>query len=101
MNNLDHSYVLQLNTEPTVEQLVEGHEKSTVLDLSKRGLKKVPKLDDVDHVKELNMDENLLQKIDNIESFLKIEKVHAAVSRSNEIIFKHTYFNLNSFRASI
>lgn len=60
-------------TEPTIEQL--GEQMSTVLDLSSKGLKKVPKLDGVQHIKEIILDENLLQKIDNIDSFLKIEKV--------------------------
>lgn len=76
--NLDHNYMLELNTptEPTIENLTEGQENSTILDLSKKGLKKVPKPDDVQHVKELILDENSLQKIDNIDSFLKVEKVH-------------------------
>lgn len=69
--------MLELNTptEPTVEQLVDGQEKSSILDLSKKGLKRVPKPDDAQHVKELILDENLLQKIDNVDSFLHIEKV--------------------------
>lgn len=66
---------LKTPTEPTVDQLVDDPKSSTVLDLSKKGLKKVPKIDDAQHVKELILDENLLHKIDNIESFLKIEKV--------------------------
>lgn len=62
--------------EPTVEQLVDDDQKSSaILDLSKKGLKKVPKTNDAQHVKELILDENLLHKIDNIDSFLKIEKV--------------------------
>lgn len=69
--------MLELNTptEPTLETLTEGQEKSTVLDLSKKGLRKVPKPDDAQHIRELMLDENLLQKIDNIESFLTVEKV--------------------------
>ena len=69
--------MLELNTptEPTIENLTEGQEKSTVLDLSKKGLRKVPKTDDAQHIRELILDENLLQKIDNIDSFLHIEKV--------------------------
>lgn len=69
--------MLELNTptEPTIENLTEGQENSTVLDLSKKGLRKVPKPDDAQHIRELLLDENLLQKIDNIESFLKVEKV--------------------------
>lgn len=67
--------MLELNT-PTEEKLNEAQTMSTILDLSKKGLKKVPKPDDAQHVKELILDENLLQKIDNIDSFLKIEKVN-------------------------
>ena len=74
---LDHSYMLELNTptEPSVDELMDDQKTSTVLDLSKKGLKKVPKPDDAQHVKELHLDENLLQKIDNVDAFLKIEKV--------------------------
>lgn len=72
--------MLELDTpalEPTVEQLVDDDQKSsTTLDLSNKGLKKVPKTNDAQHVKELILDENLLHKIDNIDSFLKIEKVY-------------------------
>lgn len=70
--------MLELNTptEPTIENLTEGQEKSiVVLDLSKKGLRKVPKQEDAQHIRELILDENLLQKIDNIESFLRVEKV--------------------------
>lgn len=69
--------MLELNTptEPSVEKLVDEQKSLSVLDLSKKGLKKVPKCDDAHHVKELILDENALQKIDNIDSFLKIEKV--------------------------
>lgn len=70
----DHSYMLDLTT-PTEEKLTEEQTMSTILDLSKKGLKKLPKPEDGQHVKELILDENLLQKIDNIDSFLKIEKV--------------------------
>lgn len=50
-------------------------DKKTVLDLSKKCLKKVPKQDDAQTVKVLLLDENELQKIDNIDSYLRIEKV--------------------------
>ncbi|XP_055303021.1 centrosomal protein of 97 kDa [Sitodiplosis mosellana] len=74
---MEHSYMLELNTptEPSVDKLVEDQKTSTVLDLSKTGLKKVPKPEDTQHVKELILDENLLQKIDNVDTFLKIEKI--------------------------
>lgn len=49
-------------------------EKQT-LDLSKQQLKKVPKQDDAQNIRKLILDENELQKIDNIDSYLKIETV--------------------------
>lgn len=66
--------MLELTT-PTEKKVIEAQKMSTVLNLSKKGLKKLPKPDDAQHVKELILDENSLQKIDNIDSFLKIEKV--------------------------
>ena len=47
----------------------------TVLDLSQQGLKKVPKVEDSQSIKHLILDGNELQKIDNIDSYLRIEKV--------------------------
>lgn len=70
----DHSYMLELNT-PSEEKLTESQKSSSALDLSNKGLKKVPKPDDAQNVKELILDDNALQKIDNIDSFLAIEKV--------------------------
>lgn len=49
--------------------------QATTLDLSKKGLKKVPKQDDAQNIKILILDDNDLQKIDNIDSYLRIEKV--------------------------
>lgn len=46
-----------------------------MLDLSKKGLKKIPKTEDSQSVRFLILDENDLQKIDNIDSYLRIEKV--------------------------
>lgn len=66
--------MLELNT-PTEEKLNDSQKMSSTLDLSKKGLKKVPKQEDAQHVRVLILDENQLQKIDNIDSFLKIEKV--------------------------
>jgi len=43
--------------------------------LSKQKLKKVPKQDDAHSIRQLVLDENELQKIDNIDSYLKIETV--------------------------
>lgn len=88
--DLDHSYVLELNTpteEPSMEKLVEDQKSSTVLDLSKKGLKKVPKPEDAQHVKELILDENSLQKIDNVDSFLKIEKVNKVIFNLYQLLF--------------
>lgn len=53
----------------------EHSEHGTILDLSKKGFKKVPKHDGAQNYKVLILDENELQKIDNIDSYLKIEKV--------------------------
>lgn len=55
--------------------------ESEVKDLSKRGLKKIPKTEDSQSVKVLLLDDNELQKIDNIDSFLKIEKVWWRLAR--------------------
>lgn len=65
--------MLELNT-PSEEKLTEKL-TSASLDLSGKGLKKVPKPEDAQSVKELKLDDNALQKIDNIDSFLRIEKV--------------------------
>ncbi|XP_053673897.1 uncharacterized protein LOC128724158 [Anopheles nili] len=45
------------------------------LDLAKKCLKKVPKMEDAQQYKVLILDDNELQKIDNIDSYLKIEKL--------------------------
>jgi len=50
-----------------------------VLDLSKKALKKIPKTEDSQSVRFLILDENDLQKIDNIDSYLRIEKVRIVV----------------------
>lgn len=53
-----------------------GHEESEdVLDLSKKGLKKIPKVEGSKKVKVLLLEENELQKIENIDNYLAIEKV--------------------------
>lgn len=82
--------MLELNTpieEPSMEKLVEDQKSSSVLDLSKKGLKKVPKPDDAQHVKELILNENSLQKIDNVDSFLKIEKVNKVIFNLYQLLF--------------
>lgn len=53
----------------------EEDSEKVVLDLSRRQLKKVPKQEEAQNVRVLLLDENELQKIDNIDSYLKIEKV--------------------------
>lgn len=90
--------MLELNTptEPSVDNLPEDEKLSGILNLSKKGLKKVPKQNDAQHVKELILDENSLQKIDNIDSFLKIEKVSKVIFNSygsvSSLIIKIFYF---------
>lgn len=94
---VDHSYVLELNT-PIEEKLVTSDMDSPILDLSKKGLKKVPKPTDGQKIRVLILDENELQKIDNIDSFLHIEKVnHRRRRRLNEFLLN---FDL-SFQLSL
>lgn len=66
-----------LHSHTSVGLLFSGEEESEkiVLDLSKKQLKKVPKQEEAQNVRVLLLDENELQKIDNIDSYLKIEKV--------------------------
>lgn len=72
----------------------EECEKLT-LNLSRKQLKKVPKQEEAQNVRVLILDENELQKIDNIDSYLKIEKVHTCiVCVSNEAF--HCALNLNA-----
>lgn len=54
---------------------IEAESQKLILDLSKKCLKKIPKTDDAQQYKVLILDDNELQKIDNIDSYLKIEKV--------------------------
>lgn len=56
--------------------LGEEENEKVILDLSRKQLKKVPKQEDAQNVRTLLLDENELQKIDNIDSYLKIEKVN-------------------------
>lgn len=93
----DHSYMLDLST-PVEEKLTETEKMSSTLDLSKKELKKVPKPDDGQHVRVLILDENRLQKIDNIDSFLKVEKVcshsFAFLLGTNTTFFHSTQLSL-------
>lgn len=56
--------------------LGEEENEKVILDLSRKQLKKVPKQEEAQNVRTLLLDENELQKIDNIDSYLKIEKVN-------------------------
>lgn len=56
--------------------LGEEENDKVILDLSRKQLKKVPKQEDAQNVRTLLLEENELQKIDNIDSYLKIEKVN-------------------------
>lgn len=47
----------------------------TVVDLSKQSLKKIPKNENVQDIRQLILDDNELQKFDNIDSYAKVEKV--------------------------
>lgn len=55
---------------------------SEVKDLSNKGLKKIPKTEDSQSIRVLLLDDNELQKVDNIDSFLRIEKVRSIGSAS-------------------
>lgn len=50
-------------------------DNSGSLDFSKSGLKKILKTDDANAVVSLILDDNDIQKIENVESFKKIEMV--------------------------
>ena len=52
-----------------------GDTNKTVVDLAKQGLKKIPKNEDNPDARQLILDENELQKFDNIDSYHKVEKV--------------------------
>lgn len=66
--------MLNLNT-PVDEKVGADPSDPTALNLSRKSLKKVPKPEDALNLRTLILDENDLQKVDNIDSFLKIEKV--------------------------
>ncbi|XP_058055745.1 uncharacterized protein LOC131207152 [Anopheles bellator] len=54
---------------------LEIEAQKPTLDLAKKCLKKVPKMEDAQQYKVLLLDDNELQKIDNIDCYLKIEKL--------------------------
>lgn len=66
-----------------------------VLDLSRKGLKKVPKQEDAQNVKCLLLDENELQKIDNIDSYLRIERLSLA---RNQLLRMYGVCRLHNLR---
>lgn len=74
--------------------------QAQILDLSKKGLKKVPKQDDAQNVKILILDDNDLQKIDNIDSYLRIEKVMSYAFSTCPLVYTYTYINFIVFNLS-
>lgn len=65
------------------------------LDLSRRGLKKVPKEEDAPNIRALILDENDLQKIDNIDSYLRIESLSIA---RNQLLRMYGVCRLHNLR---
>lgn len=65
------------------------------LDLSRRGLKKVPKEEDAHNYRTLILDENELQKIDNIDSYLRIEILSLA---RNQLLRMYGVCRLHNLR---
>lgn len=65
------------------------------LDLSRRGLKKVPKEETAHQVRSLILDENELQKIDNIDSYLRIESLSIA---RNQLLRMYGVCRLHNLR---
>lgn len=61
-------------------------------DLSNKGLKKIPKTEDSQSIKILMLDDNELQKVDNIDNYLRIEKVercrHASMMINEPFFFQ-------------
>lgn len=66
-----------------------------ILDLSRRGLKKVPKEEDAHTYRSLILDENDLQKIDNIDSYLRIESLSLA---RNQLLRMYGVCRLHNLR---
>lgn len=55
----------------------EAAPSTRLLDYSNKNLKKVPKFDEIDkqNINVLLLDSNELQKLENIDSFVRVEKV--------------------------
>lgn len=83
--NLDQSTSEDSGSEQKVDKTQSEH--NAILDLSKKGFKKVPRQDGAQNVKVLILDENELQKIDNIDSYLKIEKVRVELEKIKIFLF--------------
>lgn len=66
-----------------------------MLDLSKKGLKKIPKTEDSQSIRHLILDENELQKIDNIDSYLRIEKLSL---KHNQLLRMYGVSRLHNLR---
>ncbi|XP_070509404.1 centrosomal protein of 97 kDa isoform X3 [Chironomus tepperi] len=67
----------------------------SVLDLTKKGLKKIPKTEDSQSIKCLILDENELQKVDNIDSYLRIEKLSL---KHNQLLRMYGVSRLHNLR---
>lgn len=67
---------------------------STLLDYSNKNLKKVPKFDEVDKqsITVLLLDSNELQKLENIDSFVRVEKVSYTRNHSEIHLNKRNIF---------
>lgn len=76
-----YTYIPSLCSSVIVCLLGEEENEKIILDLSRKQLKKVPKQEEAQNVRVLLLDENELQKIDNIDSYLKIEKVSQTASQ--------------------
>lgn len=60
-----------------IEETSEMTSDRTVVDFSKQSLKKIPKNENVKDIRQLILDDNELQKFDNIDSYARVEKVRA------------------------
>lgn len=58
-----------------IEETSEMTSDRTVVDFSKQSLKKIPKNENVKDIRQLILDDNELQKFDNIDSYARVEKV--------------------------
>lgn len=70
----------------------EAAPSTRLLDYSNKNLKKVPKFDEIDkqNINVLLLDSNELQKLENIDSFVRVEKVFYFGSFDEELEKKPT-----------